>query len=136
MAIKPQSGNPDPFTSPQVHRMIEGALAEDVGRGDITSAATLALGARGRASLVARESAVVAGLPLARAIFDQIAGGGDSVQIKVKTPDGSKVASGSNRHYGEADADALIGISIEQGTVDVPAYSVEIESSMPPKPTQ
>lgn len=95
MAEKRQIGNPDPFTSVQVSRMIEGALAEDLGRGDITSAATLELGTRGKASLVARESAVIAGLPLARAIFDQIAGKGDAVQIKVKTPDGSKVAKGA-----------------------------------------
>ena len=94
MAVKRQIGNPDPFTSPQVHRMVEQALDEDVGRGDVTSAATLAIGRRGKASLVARERAVIAGLPLARIIFDQLAGTGDAVRVKVKCPDGSKVAKG------------------------------------------
>lgn len=94
MATDHQTGTPDPFTSSQVHRMIEGALAEDLGRGDITSAATLALGACGKASLVARESAVVAGLPLARMVFDQLATKDASVQIKVKKPDGSAVRKG------------------------------------------
>jgi len=94
MAVKLQIGNPDPFTSPQVHRMVEQALDEDVGRGDVTSAATLATGRRGKASLVAREHAVIAGLPLARIIFEQLAGPGDPVRIKVKCPDGSKVARG------------------------------------------
>jgi nicotinate-nucleotide pyrophosphorylase (carboxylating) len=94
MAVKRQIGNPDPFTSPQVHRMVEQALDEDVGRGDVTSAATLAVGRRGKASLVARERAVIAGLPLARIIFDQLAGTGDPVRVKVKCPDGSKVTKG------------------------------------------
>ena len=94
MAAKRHVGNPDPFTSRQVHRMVEQALDEDVGRGDITSAATLSVGTRGRASLVAREKAVLAGLPLARIIFDQLAGSGEAVRIKVKKPDGSKVAKG------------------------------------------
>ena len=94
MAVKRQIGNPDPFTSPQVHRMVEQALDEDVGRGDVTSAATLAVGRRGKASLVARKRAVIAGLPLARIIFDQLAGTGDPVRVKVKCPDGSKVTKG------------------------------------------
>ena len=97
MAVKRQIGNPDPFTSPQVHRMVEQALDEDVGRGDVTSAATLAIGRRGKASLVARERAVIAGLPLARIIFDQLAGTGDPVRIKVKSVSYTHLTLPTNR---------------------------------------
>jgi nicotinate-nucleotide pyrophosphorylase (carboxylating) len=46
------------------------ALAEDLAGGsDVTTAATVAAGATGRADLVARSAGVVAGLPVAAAVF-------------------------------------------------------------------
>jgi len=61
---------PDPDT---LRRAVGAALAEDLGeRGDITSAAVVPAEAEARASLVARERMVVAGLAAAREVFRQI----------------------------------------------------------------
>ena len=49
--------------------MIEGFLAEDLGRGDVTTAAIVPEGTRARGSLLARSPTVVAGLDVARAVF-------------------------------------------------------------------
>ncbi len=50
-------------------RLARAALAEDVGRGDVTSRATVPATARGRARIVAQARGVLAGLPIARAVF-------------------------------------------------------------------
>lgn len=44
-------------------------LAEDVGRGDATTHAIIPEGARGRATLIARQTMIVCGLDVARAVF-------------------------------------------------------------------
>lgn len=49
--------------------MITAALAEDVGAGDVSVAATIPVGARGRAHLVAKQDLVCAGLPLTERVF-------------------------------------------------------------------
>ncbi|MDP9478410.1 MAG: carboxylating nicotinate-nucleotide diphosphorylase [Actinomycetota bacterium] len=51
------------------------ALAEDVGRGDVTSLVTVGPEARARARFVAREPFVVSGLGAARAVFYEASGG-------------------------------------------------------------
>jgi nicotinate-nucleotide pyrophosphorylase (carboxylating) len=58
---------------PDVERLVRAALAEDIGRGDVTSAAALPAGLRGRAVISTEEPCVVAGLflaPLAYRIVD------------------------------------------------------------------
>lgn len=52
-------------------RVVRAALSEDLGdRGDVTTAAVIPVGATALARIVARESLVVAGLPVARTVFD------------------------------------------------------------------
>lgn len=53
----------------EIRRIVDMALAEDVGRGDLTSAATIPADERLRAVMAAREPMTLAGLPLAEAIF-------------------------------------------------------------------
>jgi nicotinate-nucleotide pyrophosphorylase (carboxylating) len=53
----------------EVRRAVRRALAEDIGGGDVTTLATVPVGARARAQLVAREPLVVAGLAFAEAAF-------------------------------------------------------------------
>ena len=48
------------------------ALAEDIGAGDITTEAAIPADQRAEACIVAKESCVVAGLPLVEAVFAQI----------------------------------------------------------------
>jgi nicotinate-nucleotide pyrophosphorylase (carboxylating) len=52
-----------------VREMVARALAEDVGSGDITTCAVVAAGQRGRAEIVAKEKAMVAGLFMVKATF-------------------------------------------------------------------
>jgi len=49
--------------------IVRRALAEDIGRGDVTTASIVPPGARGHGRLVAREAGVVAGLDAARATW-------------------------------------------------------------------
>ena len=55
-----------------VRREIARYLAEDIGRGDITTELTVPEGARGEARVEAREACVVAGLDVARMCFEEV----------------------------------------------------------------
>jgi len=55
----------------QVLSLIDLAVAEDLGTGDITSEAVLDGGLKARAAIVAREPLVCCGLNVARAVFDR-----------------------------------------------------------------
>lgn len=69
---------------------ISAALAEDLGRaGDITTQATIPARATARAVIAARETGVVAGLPLARAAFRRM---DHNVGVEAWLEDGAKVA--------------------------------------------
>lgn len=76
----------DPNTLAQ---LVAPFLAEDVGRGDITTIAVVPEDASGRARIEARERAVVAGLPVAKACFDALAG--PSIEWQPKVVDGAEV---------------------------------------------
>jgi nicotinate-nucleotide pyrophosphorylase (carboxylating) len=55
-----------------IHEIVERALREDVGGGDVTTLATIPAGARAEAQVVMREAGVVAGLPVLEAVFRQV----------------------------------------------------------------
>ena len=58
---------------PDAYRdLVRRALAEDVGTGDVTTRATVPVGAAGRGLFVAKGSSVVAGLDIAREVFRQV----------------------------------------------------------------
>jgi nicotinate-nucleotide pyrophosphorylase (carboxylating) len=75
-----------------VARIVDTALAEDVGTGDVTSLAIIPADRAGTADLVARAAGVVAGLPVAAAVFDAASGG--AVDFGQCVPDGATVARG------------------------------------------
>lgn len=83
----------DPFTHPSTAELIASGLREDVGRGDVTSLATIPHGRTGEARLVAREACVVAGLPLVGRIYDALAGSG-VVSVRRMVREGAAVAAG------------------------------------------
>ena len=58
--------------NPLVKRMILLALEEDIGTGDLTTDAIVSPLARGKASLVAREDLVLAGLPVFKEVFNAL----------------------------------------------------------------
>lgn len=60
------------YLSPQTDHLIDLALAEDVGSGDITTDPLPNPGASGKAMMVAKQELVVAGLAIARRTFEKL----------------------------------------------------------------
>ena len=83
----------DPFDHPSTLRLVREALAEDVGRGDFTSQATIAADEPGEARLVAREGCVAAGLPLVGVVYEALAPQG-GVRVRNLAREGARVAAG------------------------------------------
>jgi nicotinate-nucleotide pyrophosphorylase (carboxylating) len=91
---------------PDVYReLVRQALAEDRGRGDATSAATVARGIRARGTIVAKSDLVVAGIDVAAEAFRQL----DPQSVfEVRWGDGSRVQSGETVADVRGDAHALL----------------------------
>jgi nicotinate-nucleotide pyrophosphorylase (carboxylating) len=85
----------DAFLSPlAIEGAVQRALEEDLGRaGDITSIATIPESTRAPAIMVARQSGVIAGLPLAVAIFQKLS---PDISIEAHVRDGGTVAAGAH----------------------------------------
>lgn len=85
--------NPEAFLSPlAIDEAVQRALDEDLGRaGDITSFATIPEATKAHAILIARQSGVIAGLPLAVATFQKLS---PDISIQAHFRDGGTVASG------------------------------------------
>ncbi|MBU6462789.1 MAG: carboxylating nicotinate-nucleotide diphosphorylase [Bradyrhizobium sp.] len=83
----------DAFLSPlAIDEAVQRALDEDLGRaGDITSIATIPESTHVHAIMVARQSGVIAGLPLAVAIFQKLS---PDISIEAHARDGGAVAAG------------------------------------------
>ena len=75
-----------------VNRIIEDALEEDIGQGDLTSAAVLGEGERLQLVMATREEIVVAGLDIAGQIFCRLA---PDAKIKYQVRDADKLAPGT-----------------------------------------
>ncbi|MDE3001100.1 MAG: carboxylating nicotinate-nucleotide diphosphorylase [Gemmatimonadota bacterium] len=69
-------------------RVVDAAIREDVGDGDITTAWTVRPNARARAVLVARESGVIAGLAVAGRVFHRVDA---RIRVTARTGDGARV---------------------------------------------
>src|ERR1700685_1295459 len=85
--------HPEAFLSPlAIDEAVQRALDEDLGRaGDITSTATIPETSHAHAILVARQSGVIAGLPLAVAVFQRLS---PDINIQAHCRDGGVVAAG------------------------------------------
>ena len=78
--------------SDAVNRIIEYALEEDIGQGDLTSAAVLGEGERLQLVMATREEIVVAGLNIAGQIFCRLA---PDAKIQYQVRDADKLAPGT-----------------------------------------
>jgi nicotinate-nucleotide pyrophosphorylase (carboxylating) len=98
---------PDAFVSLlAIDEAVTRALAEDLGRaGDVTSIATIPEGTRGSAVMKAREAGVVAGLPVAEAVFRKL---DPSVEIAGHLRDGAAVQAKTVLISISGDARALL----------------------------
>jgi nicotinate-nucleotide pyrophosphorylase (carboxylating) len=81
----------DAFEPWQIEEMVRRFLSEDVGRGDRTTEAVVPEDLVGRARIEAREPAVIAGLDIARACFDELG----STRWDAQLADGDEAATGA-----------------------------------------
>ena len=85
--------------------LVRQALAEDRGRGDVTSAATIAAGVRARGTILAKSPLVVAGLDVAAEVFRQC---DPAAVFEVRWGDGARVKDGEAVASVTGDARALL----------------------------
>lgn len=82
----------EPWNTPAVARLVELALEEDTGRGDLTTAAVVPEGARARARAVARQPLVVAGTHLFERVLQRVEPG---IQTHRHCRDGEAATQGT-----------------------------------------
>jgi nicotinate-nucleotide pyrophosphorylase (carboxylating) len=80
-----------PIPKPTLERIVAAALTEDLGAGDVTTAACIDPSAQGRAEMRARQILVVCGMELACEVFRQV---DPALQVDVLRKDASQVAAG------------------------------------------
>jgi len=76
----------------QIEEIIDRALAEDLGWGDITTEALISSDQQGIASIVAKEQGILAGIDVAKTVFRRV---DPELKMAVLLEDGAKVDSGS-----------------------------------------
>ncbi len=84
---------------------IDQAMAEDVGEGDHTSLATIPNDARSKAKLLVKDACVLAGVDLAKHIFQRV---DPTSTVNVMIPDGTGVRYGDIAFEVECNAQALL----------------------------
>ncbi|WIG59220.1 MAG: Quinolinate phosphoribosyltransferase [decarboxylating] [Ktedonobacterales bacterium] len=87
--------------------LVRRALAEDIGRGDVTTEATIAAGTPASARIVTREAGVVAGLPVAALAFRLL---DPPVRFEPLVADGARVEAGAILARVAGDARALLTV--------------------------
>lgn len=84
---------------------VEVALAEDIGRGDLTSRATIPQGAQLKADMAARETMVVSGMPIVVEIVKRLA---PEARVDILSDDGTRVEPGAILAHFEGPAEGLL----------------------------
>ncbi len=95
-----------PMLAPHVERLIELALEEDLGRGDVTTEAVVAPGLAASAYALAKEPLVLFGLDLAERVFERVDARGRFVR---RNKDGDALAPGDRPFEVTGSAAALLG---------------------------
>lgn len=80
-----------PLTEYALRALVSNFLAEDIGRGDLTTSAVVPLTARARGRFLAKQPLIVAGLDVVRSVFAEI---DPSVLIQICSADGEQVPAG------------------------------------------
>ena len=93
------------WNSSYIQKLIAAALEEDVGSGDATVAATIAVNARAKAHIVAKQEMVCAGLPLAEKVFLTL---DSQIEIERRAEDGQQISKGQDLLYLEGQASAIL----------------------------
>jgi nicotinate-nucleotide pyrophosphorylase (carboxylating) len=75
----------------QIDKIIELALAEDLGQGDVTSEILIPLDLVGKAYILVKEEGVIAGLEVAEKVFRRV---DPTLKVEILIKDGAKVKAG------------------------------------------
>jgi nicotinate-nucleotide pyrophosphorylase (carboxylating) len=94
-----------PLDQAQLDRTVAAALTEDGAYNDLTTIATILSDRRARAMIVAKESGVIAGVPIALEAFRQM---DSKVSIRVDLEDGTRVVPGTPVLFCTGHARALL----------------------------
>lgn len=78
-------------TEKQIDAIIEAALEEDSGRGDVTSEALIPVDLTGKATLLVKEKGVLAGIEIAKRVFTHI---DPMLQVDILIKDGTAIKPG------------------------------------------
>ena len=89
----------------EIERVIDAALAEDLGSGDVTTRATIPAGTRVRLVMTTREAIVLAGIDIAAAVFRRLS---PEVKIEILVRDGARAGPGAPLARIEGPANALL----------------------------
>lgn len=89
-----------------IRRVVAGALEEDLGRGDITTAACVDAAATGSAEIRARGPLVLCGAPVVREVLGQV---DPALRLTVVAADGARLAAGDTAWRIDGPAAALLG---------------------------
>ncbi len=90
---------------PYVDRLIELAIAEDIGDGDHTSLSTIPADRRGRMKLLIKQAGVLAGVEVAERVFRRL---DPTVTFERKLKDGDRVEPGQIAFYVEGNLISLL----------------------------
>lgn len=89
----------------QSKKIIKNALAEDIGKGDITTLATIKKSQKAKGIFLIKADGVIAGLEIAEAVFKSV---DPKIKFIVKIRDGSKVKKGEVAALVEGRASSLL----------------------------
>jgi nicotinate-nucleotide pyrophosphorylase (carboxylating) len=76
----------------QVEEIIDRALAEDLGKGDVTTEALIAGDQQGTGSIVAKQEGILAGIEVAKQVFHRV---DPELKVEILLEDGARVKPGS-----------------------------------------
>jgi nicotinate-nucleotide pyrophosphorylase (carboxylating) len=93
------------WNSPYIDDLVRRALDEDIGAGDATTAATILARASARAHILARQTLVCAGLPIAEGIFQAL---DPEMRVTFSRNDGSFVEPGAEIVQIKGNARAIL----------------------------
>jgi nicotinate-nucleotide pyrophosphorylase (carboxylating) len=94
-----------PLPPEVVQRLVRQALTEDLGLGDVTTLALVSKATKARAAMVAHEPLVASGLPVAEAVFRELAA---ETQVERRVEEGARVEAGRTLLHVAGPAHALL----------------------------
>src|SRR6185437_10338162 len=86
-------------------RFIENALREDVRDGDHSSLASIDYNATGKAKLLVKDTGILCGLDVAKAIFSKVS---SSLEMDIHIPEGSDIRFGDIAFHVSGNAIAIL----------------------------